>query len=244
MPNRVLRDWTDSESIDKLSVHSERFFIRLIMKVDDYGRYTANVRMLKSLLFPLRTDVRETDITRWLAECEQSGLIVLYIVASKEYVQIENFKQQLRQKIEKYPSPEQCYADDTHTNSTCTLETKQNPETKPKPEKVPDELVFPFLSDEFKESWVGWKDYRKNEFKKSYKSVQTENAALKHVFKLSKEDEKTAIEIIEQSIANQWQGIFELKKSKQDGSKFNDGSGQKLGTSEARTKGLESFVNG
>lgn len=122
MPNRILRDWTDSEKIDNLTVHAERFFTRLIMKADDFGRYSANLKYVKSTLFPLRTDVRETDITRWFAECEKAGLIALYTVASKDYVQIENFKQVLRQKNEKYPAPERvsekCEADDKQMLST------------------------------------------------------------------------------------------------------------------------------
>jgi hypothetical protein len=153
MPNRILRDWTDSETVDMLSVNAERFFTRLIMKVDDFGRFTANVRMLKSVLFPLKTDVRETDITRWLAECEKSGLIALYGVASKDYLQINNFKQALRQKVEKYPAPQlsiTCIADETQMNSTCVLETKRNEsevetETKDAPVKKfvkPDEYLI------------------------------------------------------------------------------------------------------
>src|SRR6478609_121833 len=125
MPNRILRDWTDSETIVALTVHAERFFTRLIMKVDDYGRYNANVKFLKSTLFPLRTDVRETDITRWLTECKASGLILTYNIASKDYLQIENFKQQLRQKNEKYPAPQplnECAADAQQTHSTCEHE--------------------------------------------------------------------------------------------------------------------------
>ena len=124
MPNRILRDWTDSETIDQLDVATERFFTRLIMKVDDFGRYSANPKLLKSSLFPLKSDIRETDITRWLAECEKAGLIALYDVAEKGYLQINNFKQVLRQKKEKYPPPTTCVADDMHTTSIRMLEEK------------------------------------------------------------------------------------------------------------------------
>lgn len=41
MPNRILRDCTDSEKINKLSVHAERFFYRLIMKVDSVDLFIA-----------------------------------------------------------------------------------------------------------------------------------------------------------------------------------------------------------
>lgn len=126
MPNRILRDWTDSEIVDSLDVHSERFFTRLIMKVDDFGRYSANVKLLKSHLFPLKSDIRETDIARWLTACEKSGLIALYNVADKEFLQIDNFKQKLRQKVEKYPSPLICIADVVPLTSRRMLEEKRN----------------------------------------------------------------------------------------------------------------------
>ena len=150
MPNRILRDWTDSEKVDVLDVHAERFFVRLIMKVDDYGRYTANCKMLKSTLFPLKTDIRETDIARWLTACEKSDLIALYSVASKEYVEIKNFKQVLRQKIEKYPSQSRCLADDKQMHDVCLLETKQkpNPETESETlSPVGDSSAEPTLSE-------------------------------------------------------------------------------------------------
>ncbi len=119
MPNRILRDWTDSFVVDELDVHSERFFVRLIMKVDDFGRFSADKRLLKSTLFPLKSDIRDTDIARCLAACEKAGLITIYTVASKCYLQIENFKQTLRQKTTKYPSPDECIADATHMISKC-----------------------------------------------------------------------------------------------------------------------------
>lgn len=136
MPNRILRDWTASDKIDKLDVHAERFFTRLIMKVDDWGRYSANVKLLKSTLFPLRTDIRETDIPRWLDACEKSGLIALYTVASKDYLQINEFNQVLRQKVQKYPSPEECLADDKQMHSTRQADASlKGNEVETKPEE-------------------------------------------------------------------------------------------------------------
>jgi hypothetical protein len=106
MPNRLLRDWTDSDKVNQLSVHAERFFTRLIMKVDDYGCFFADCRLLKANLFPLLLDsIREADILRWMADCQKAGLIVLYESNKKEYLQINDFNQRLRQKTLKYPLP-------------------------------------------------------------------------------------------------------------------------------------------
>lgn len=112
MPNRILRDWTDSEKVNGLTTQAERFFVRLIMKVDDFGRFSGNIKLIKSMLFPLLDDIRDADITRWMAECQKAGLILVYLVNLKPYIQIENFNQRLRQKVEKYPGPEASENDD------------------------------------------------------------------------------------------------------------------------------------
>lgn len=106
MPNRMLRDWTDSDKVKGISCPAERFFVRLIMKVDDYGCFPANTSLLKASLFPLMLDeVREADISRWTAECQKAGLIALYEVAGKRYLQIQDFRQRLDRARNKYPLP-------------------------------------------------------------------------------------------------------------------------------------------
>ena len=106
MPNRMLRDWTKSEKVDGLSFQAEVFFIRLIMKVDDYGRFYAHTAILKAEMFPLKLDkIREADILRWMAECQKAGLIVIYEVSGKRYLQINDFRQRLDRAKQKYPAP-------------------------------------------------------------------------------------------------------------------------------------------
>lgn len=105
MPKRMLRDWTDSEVIDKLSVKAEVFFTRLIMKTDDFGIYHANTKLLKANLYPLRETMRPSDITPLLAECADAGLLGTYTVAGKEYLVILNFGQRLRTSSSKFPEP-------------------------------------------------------------------------------------------------------------------------------------------
>lgn len=107
MPIRMLRDWTQSEKVNQLNANAERFFTRLIMKADDFGCYSANLTLLKSTLYPLLiNDVREADITRWMADCQTAGLIVLYEVEGRQYLRIVDFGQRLRTSKSKYPMPD------------------------------------------------------------------------------------------------------------------------------------------
>nr|DAM90933.1 MAG TPA: hypothetical protein [Caudoviricetes sp.] len=105
MPERLLRDWTDSEAVDQLSWSAECLFVRLIMKADDFGRYHGNPKLLRSLLFPLKDGLRDADISRWIAECETAGLLRVYTdkVSGKPFIEIRKFGQRLRTKKAKFP---------------------------------------------------------------------------------------------------------------------------------------------
>lgn len=105
MPNRMLRDWTRSDIMDKLSVEGERFFTRLIMKADDYGCYYGDPRLLRSDLFPLKDKVKEADVQKWRDECWKAQVIIVYTANGKEYLQIINFRQRLDRHVPKFPMP-------------------------------------------------------------------------------------------------------------------------------------------
>lgn len=106
MPNRLIRDWTNSDKIDLLSFQAEVFFTRLIMKVDDFGCFWADEKRLRGNLFLLKLDsIREADISRWMAECQKAGLIVIYEQYGKRFLQILDFRQRKRQMQSKFPLP-------------------------------------------------------------------------------------------------------------------------------------------
>lgn len=73
-------------------------------------------------------------------------------------------------------------------------------------------VFLPFKSESFEQAWNDWNQFRR-EIKKPLRS--NKSAQLQLDF-LAKFDEKTAIEIINQSIRNEWQGLFELKTTNQN----------------------------
>ena len=100
---------------------------------------------------------------------------------------------------------------------------------KKKEEKIIEEKnisLDPF-QENFRIDWLKWTSYKKDEFKQSYKKIETEQIAFNNLVKLSKGNENLAREIIEQSIANQWKGLFELKNK---GSSPNQTKQSPLGT--------------
>jgi len=108
MPDKFLcRNWTDSLKVNALDAYAERFFVRLMMRCDDFGIFHAEPLLLKSALFPLLPDIRPTDITRWLAACEQAGLLRCYVAANcRKYCEVLNFKQRRQFMKAEHPPPE------------------------------------------------------------------------------------------------------------------------------------------
>jgi len=122
MANRILRDWTQSETVDLLTDGAERFFVRLIMKADDFGCYYANPKLLKAALFPLK-DFSFDQVDKWKKECVKAGLVKSYTVYGKEYLQIKDFGQRLRSMTSKFPQPD---SDPRTIDSDPRLEEKRN----------------------------------------------------------------------------------------------------------------------
>ncbi len=106
MPTRVVREGIlTSERVNSLSPHAELFYRRLMSVVDDYGRFSANLTLLRASCYPLKLDsVKEDSIKKHLAEAEGAGLIVLYTVAGKAYLEMQDFGQRVQSKS-KFPEP-------------------------------------------------------------------------------------------------------------------------------------------
>lgn len=96
-------------------------------------------------------------------------------------------------------------------NSTDKIRTEKKRKENKKTKEKKRELIYPFDSPDFLNFWETWKKYKKDEHKFQYKSALSEQAALKKLSELAQMDEQVAISIIEQSIANGYKGLFELK---------------------------------
>lgn len=163
MANRVLRDWTASEGIDRISPEAEVFFTRLIMKADDYGSFYGNSKLIRAALFPLK-EYKDSTISKWVDECIWAKLIFAYTVEGKEYLRIENFGQRLRNMRSTFPQPDS-NPQTIRRESPPETETKRNEseeetetETKAVADETPLVTVWPSFDD-------FWQLYDKNDDK-------------------------------------------------------------------------------
>ena len=146
--SRMIREgFLDSEKVAALSWRTECFFHRLLLVADDYGLFDARPMVLRTRLFPLHLDkVSNQDIQDCLHETEGAGLVRVYCVGGKDYVQIINFGQR-RQSKPRFPLPpgdgdspcntvirgssrETTVIHREPRNSTAYTETKSKTETK------------------------------------------------------------------------------------------------------------------
>jgi hypothetical protein len=107
VPNRIIREnILGSERVGSLDWAGEVFYRRLQSIVDDHGRYEASAQLLRSKCYPLHTDkqVNAKMVDQWLAACVKAGLVLVYEVVGKRYLEVLNFGQQ-RRSPSKYPQP-------------------------------------------------------------------------------------------------------------------------------------------
>lgn len=109
MPNRIIKESIcTSDTIEKLSWFEEVFFYRLMVNVDDYGRFDARPAILKARMFPLKASVTEKTVEQALNKLMTVGLASTYKVEDKPILQLSTWgrHQQIRNTRSKYPGPE------------------------------------------------------------------------------------------------------------------------------------------
>lgn len=108
MPNRILREGIiTSPKLAKLGWGDEVFYRRLMSVVDDFGRYFADVGLLRGHLYPRQLNkVSDSDVGKWLGAVQAADLVRVYPAQDGErYLEIVNFGQQVRAQKSKYPNP-------------------------------------------------------------------------------------------------------------------------------------------
>lgn len=109
MPNRIIKESIcTSDSLAQLSWFEQVLFIRLIVLADDYGCYDGRTAIIKGHGFPLES-VTEKQIADGLSKLGTAGIVNLYTVGGKPYLQLESWSkhQRIRDSKHKYPPPEE-----------------------------------------------------------------------------------------------------------------------------------------
>jgi len=112
VPNRILKDTiNESKGLSECSLVAQDFYKRLITYADDYGRFDADVEIMRARLYPRELNyVTEMDIEDWLVELAGVGKLQFYTASGHReiYGMFPNWKdhQRLRDSKAKTPEPE------------------------------------------------------------------------------------------------------------------------------------------
>lgn len=164
--------------------------------------------------------VSNRSITSWVASLVNGGYIkceVRYKAGSREVesrkISItppieENFYTPMEENFHTYrrklPDPiEENFLENTTVNNT--INNKESIVKKPV-----ENIQLPFSGEDFKKAWDDWIGYRKERKLPKYTERGLQKT-FKHLTEISGQNESSAIKIIEQSMSNNWQGMFALK---------------------------------
>ncbi len=109
MPNRIIKESIcTSDNIAELSWFEQVLFFRLIVLSDDFGAFDGRVKIIKGKGFPL-CEVTEEEISDGLCALEAAGIVYLYTVDGKPYLQLKTWAehQRVRNSQHKYPTYEE-----------------------------------------------------------------------------------------------------------------------------------------
>lgn len=127
MPRRLLREGIlESRTVNAMTESGEILYRRLMSVVDDYGRFEADLDILRARCFPLQLDrwpvdrialhlkeiscgsplifVKDGKSPTLTVENGGSPPVTVYVVGQKRYLQINNFGQRVQSKA-RFPAP-------------------------------------------------------------------------------------------------------------------------------------------
>ncbi len=130
MPDRLIRESIcTSDTLNQLTDFEERFWHRLTVNCDDYGRFDARPAILKGRLFPLMDGKTQKNMTDALNKLASVGLIELYEVDGRPFLHVVTWEkhQRIRAKRSKFPPPDSTCCQMTSNVSVIQSESNPNP---------------------------------------------------------------------------------------------------------------------
>lgn len=222
-------DW--EKDCNVLSLESEAAWLRIIFKMFTNGKqssYKLPTKGLQNLwrvseekvheilqelqdydICEIHTEGRFTEFTSRRYEKENQISEIRKEAVSKRKDRNKNLQNPYKKSTKEVQITDNDNDNDIDNDNNNEIEKEEKKGVGKKEEKT--EVVFPFDSENFKTQWQHWKVYKRKEFKFNFKSLQSEQASLTELANKSNGNEKIAIAIIHQSMANGWKGFFELK---------------------------------
>ena len=122
MPQRFLRPGiTNSQRFNSVSLHAQTLWVRILTRVDDFGRYDARASVLAGELFSVWNELHPEDVVNpqripaLRSELQRAGLAEFYTSEGKEVVQLLQWEERARASKSKWPDPQDSAAERSGT---------------------------------------------------------------------------------------------------------------------------------
>lgn len=161
-----------------------------------------------------KTKISEQTLRTCLSRLEKTGEINQQSTNKYTIITICNYESyQGDKKQTNQLTNQQLTNNQPTTNQQLTTNNNDNNVNNEKEPKDRDSVLISSIQikDEYIDIFKKWLMYKRNRTE-SYKSKDSVQLAYNKLFKFSKGDITKAIEIIENSMANNWSGFFELKQ--------------------------------
>jgi hypothetical protein len=193
--------WTD-EVVGECSTSARLLFIATWNFADDNGNLERSAKQLKAKAFPYDS----LDVEKLIVELLDAGLLVEYQHDDKIFLHIKGFDK--HQKIDRKSAPRCPVYEDSSSIPRGLGSVREGKRKSKGKEEIPlppfDPKTVPGLNAE---AWETWRNYR-SAINKPLKTVSLE-AAAKQLAGFGHQQQA----VVNQSIANQWQGLFALKQT-------------------------------
>lgn len=200
-----------SPQVMNLSFGARLLFVGLITQSDDQGRGVADARRLKAAVFP-GDDVTSAQVGEWLDAIAAEGLAILYEADGHGrlyWLPTWHLHQSINKpKPSNYPAPPGCVPDDDGSGPGGGMDESRGIGRKDlkdlKEGNSGTDASVPGLDVT---AWTRWVEYR-TQIRKPLKPASI--PAAQHALAAYGSDQAA---VVEQSIANGWQGLFELRRN-------------------------------
>jgi len=158
-----------SKKINSVSEGAENLYYRLLVMTDDYGRYHADPKILRGVVYP-RRKITHAIVKRRLEELFKVGLIRIYEEDSEKYLEITKFEEHQkfrpdRKRRAEFPKPKRflpfLQGSDGKMDTTgkpLVVNGKPSVVSKLSKDKLSKDNIYPLLFEKF------WQEYpRKKE---------------------------------------------------------------------------------
>lgn len=226
MPQRFLRPGIrDSQRFNSVSFAAQSLYIRLLTLVDDWGRYDGRDSVIWAHCFAVWNDQQSKEAVS-LKECcalsvelQLARLWEVHEFEGKRVIQVTQWSERVRGES-KWPIPSDSTALRIPADSCGKLPNPASPAFSPSHEPSPlaigathvesDPLPVPenLKTPEFINAWQKWQTVRRG-MKKPGNWLILFQEQLRF---LTQFNAQKATEILNQSVRNGWQGLFETKE--------------------------------